>query len=125
MSWFSILPESLAFVEVWAMNTFFLLGIICIGPWLLLLVYDAVFYAFRLMTYEIPYYGGRARNRPRPRAPSLSERPGGQGRPKILMIPSANGVVNIAGVVEQTAKEMKKGMERGDQPRDSGAIVDD
>jgi len=42
-----------------------------IGPWVLLLVYDMILYLFRIATYEIPYIGGRARNRPRPRAPSL------------------------------------------------------
>ncbi|KAI9644496.1 hypothetical protein NHQ30_006517 [Ciborinia camelliae] len=126
MSWFSILPESLAFVEVWAMNTFFFLGIICIGPWLLLILYDAVFYAFRLVTYEIPHIGGRARNRPRPRAPSLSERPNGQGRPRILTMPSANGTVNIAEMIEETAEGMKKRIEEAGHPRkDSGMIVDD
>ncbi|APA14895.1 hypothetical protein sscle_13g096650 [Sclerotinia sclerotiorum 1980 UF-70] len=126
MSWFSILPESLAFVEVWAMNTFFLLGMICIGPWLLLLVYDVGFYIFRLITYEIPYVGGRARNRPRPRAPSLNERPNGQGRPRILTMPSANGTVNVAEMIEETAEGMKKRMEQAGQPRkDSGAIIDD
>ncbi|KAH8663058.1 hypothetical protein BGZ60DRAFT_530207 [Tricladium varicosporioides] len=42
-----------------------------IGPWVLLIIYDAILYLFRTATYEIPYIGGRARNRPRPRAPSL------------------------------------------------------
>ncbi|QSZ30209.1 hypothetical protein DSL72_004729 [Monilinia vaccinii-corymbosi] len=126
MSWFSILPERLAFVEIWAMNTFFLLGMICIGPWLLFLVYDVVFYAFRLMAYEIPYLGGRARNRPRPRAPSLSERPNGQGRPRILTMPSANGSVDIAEVIEGTAEEIREKMERASHHRkDSGAMLND
>ncbi|KAB8289519.1 hypothetical protein EYC80_010678 [Monilinia laxa] len=126
MSWFSILPKSLTYVEVWAMNTFFILGMICIGPWLLLIVYDVLFYAFRLMTYEIPYFGGRARNRPRPRAPSLSERPNGTGRPRILTMPSANGPLNITDLIEDKAEGMKKKMEQAGHPRkDSGAIIND
>ncbi|KAF5867709.1 uncharacterized protein Bfra_010678 [Botrytis fragariae] len=126
MPWFSILPESLAFVEVWARNTFFVLGILCIGPWLLTLLFDIIFYLFRLIHHEMPYFGGRARDRPRPRAPSLSERPNGQGRPRILTMPSVNGTVNIAGILEETAEGIKKGIEEAAQPRkDSGAIVDD
>ena len=99
---------------------------ICIGPWLLLLVYDVLFYASRTIAYEIPYIGGRARNRPRPRAPSLSERPSGKGRPRILTIPSANPAVDIAEVLEETAEGMKKRIEQaGHSRKDSGAIIDD
>ena len=58
----------------------FILGALVAVPWILLLVYDFFMYAFRVITYEIPYVGGRARNRPRPRAPSLSERPDGEPR---------------------------------------------
>lgn len=50
---------------------FIILGMLAIGPWALLIVYDMILYVFRTATYEIPYVGGRARNRPRPRAPSL------------------------------------------------------
>jgi len=71
MSWFSILPASFAIVETWAVRFFLVLAAIAIGPWLLLIVYDIILYLFRTATYEIPYFGGRARNRPRPRAPSL------------------------------------------------------
>lgn len=62
------------------------------GPWALLIVYDLVLYLFRTTTYDLPYIGGRARNRPRPRAPSLSERPGGKSRTfslTVLGIPTA------------------------------------
>lgn len=51
-----------------------------IGPWLALLVYDLVLYLFRAAAYEIPYIGGRARGKARPRAPSLTERPTGHRR---------------------------------------------
>jgi len=71
MAWFSILPESLAFIETLFIRLFLILGILVIGPWALLIIYDMILYIFRTATYEIPYIGGRARNRPRPRAPSL------------------------------------------------------
>ncbi|KAH6678302.1 hypothetical protein B0J14DRAFT_650523 [Halenospora varia] len=71
MSWFSLLPESYSFVETWLVRIFIILGSMAIGPWVLLIMYDAILYLFRTATYEIPIIGGRARNRPRPRAPSL------------------------------------------------------
>ncbi|KAG4430094.1 hypothetical protein IFR05_014420 [Cadophora sp. M221] len=71
MSWFSILPPSISFIETWAIRIFIMLGVLAIGPWFLLIIYDMGLYLFRYATYEIPYVGGRARNRPRPRAPSL------------------------------------------------------
>ncbi|KAI9738963.1 MAG: hypothetical protein M1818_005277 [Claussenomyces sp. TS43310] len=86
MSWFSILPASISFIETWAIRIFLLLGAIAIAPWLLLIVYDMILYLFRTVTYDIPVIGGRARNRPRPRAPSLSERP--SGRLRNLTIPT-------------------------------------
>jgi hypothetical protein len=57
-----------------------LLGILTIGPWLILIVYDLVLYIARAATYEIPYFGGRARGRQKPRAPTLAERPSGRAR---------------------------------------------
>jgi len=71
MSWFSILPEDYAYIETWMIRIFILLGVLSMGPWALLIVYDLVLYLFRATTYDLPYVGGRARNRPRPRAPSL------------------------------------------------------
>lgn len=50
------------------------------GPWLLLLVYDFVFYLWRTATYAIPVVGGRARGRQPPKAPTLTERPSGRPR---------------------------------------------
>jgi len=99
-----------------------LLGALVIGPWLLLLVYDAVLYIFRTATYDIPYVGGRARNRPRPRAPSLSERPSGRARTFSLTVP---GVPTAVDAVEETVEGLKKRMERpGHQRGDSNAIDD-
>jgi hypothetical protein len=98
MSWFSILPASISFIETWLIRIFvsglpklwrvrltdaifkIVLGALTIGPWLLFIIYDLVLYVFRAATYDIPYVGGRARNRPRPRAPSLTERPSGRTR---------------------------------------------
>lgn len=57
-----------------------MLALITIGPWALLMIYDVVLYIFRSVTYEIPFVGGRARGKTRPRAPSLTERPSGHRR---------------------------------------------
>lgn len=46
---------------------------------------DFLLYIFRAATYEIPYIGGRARGRPRPVAPTLTERPDGEKRSFGLM----------------------------------------
>ena len=51
-----------------------------IGPWAVLVVYDIILYIVRAIAYEIPVFGGRARGRGRPRAPSLIERPNGRRR---------------------------------------------
>ncbi|KAL5120707.1 hypothetical protein ACEQ8H_001456 [Pleosporales sp. CAS-2024a] len=80
MGLFSIFPESLAVVETWIARVFLFLGIVTIGPWAALLLYDLVLYLFRACTYEIPVIGGRARGKARPRAPSLTERPTGSRR---------------------------------------------
>jgi hypothetical protein len=56
------------------------LGLVCIGPWAALLIYDLILYIFRAALYEIPVVGGRARGKARPRAPSLTERPTGRRR---------------------------------------------
>lgn len=51
-----------------------------IGPWAVLLVYDIILYIVRAIAYEVPFFGGRARGRGRPLAPSLKERPNGRRR---------------------------------------------
>jgi hypothetical protein len=122
MSWTSIMPESLLFIETWAVRIFvsltqkvigdkliatqLLLGIVAIGPWLLLIVYDALLYLFRTATYEIPYVGGRARNRPRPRAPSLSERPNGIARR--LTLPGVSATEDPANIASGLKKRAQK-----------------
>ncbi|CZR61132.1 uncharacterized protein PAC_11028 [Phialocephala subalpina] len=105
MAWFSILPESFSFVETWLIRLFIILGMLAIGPWALLIIYDMVLYVFRTATYEIPYIGGRARNRPRPRAPSLSERPSGKPRSFSLTVP---GVPTAVEAAEETVEGLKK-----------------
>ncbi|KAF2016334.1 hypothetical protein BU24DRAFT_199754 [Aaosphaeria arxii CBS 175.79] len=80
MGLLSILPESFSALETWITRLFLLLGIICIGPWAALLVYDVILYTGRSVTHEIPLIGGRARGKARPRAPSLTERPSGHRR---------------------------------------------
>lgn len=55
-------------------------GLVIIGPWAALVIYDLILYVFRTITYEIPVVGGRARGKARPRAPSLTERPNGHRR---------------------------------------------
>ncbi|KAJ5950879.1 uncharacterized protein N7479_009292 [Penicillium vulpinum] len=80
MAWYSILPPELTHLESWAARVFFFLGLITIGPWAFLILLDATLWLYRLILWELPWVGGRARGRQRPRAPSLNERPGGQRR---------------------------------------------
>lgn len=68
-----------------------LLGVLTIGPWALLILYDLVLWIVRAIYYEIPYIGGRARGKRRPRAPSLAERPSGQPRRFSLGGPPVTG----------------------------------
>ncbi|EME77329.1 uncharacterized protein MYCFIDRAFT_19487, partial [Pseudocercospora fijiensis CIRAD86] len=80
MGWSSILPESLQTFETWITRLFLLFAFLTIGPWLAFIIYDVLLYIWRSATYELPYIGGRARGRQRPRAPSLTERPSGHKR---------------------------------------------
>ncbi|KAF2444835.1 hypothetical protein P171DRAFT_484926 [Karstenula rhodostoma CBS 690.94] len=80
MGLLSLLPDEYALVETWLKRLFFLLGVVMIGPWAFLVVYDLVLYIVRSVTYEVPFVGGRARGKARPRAPSLTERPSGHRR---------------------------------------------
>ncbi|EPE32376.1 hypothetical protein GLAREA_07509 [Glarea lozoyensis ATCC 20868] len=113
------MPESLRFIEIWAVRIFVLLGFIAIGPWLLLIIYDALLYVFRTATYEIPYIGGRARNRPRPRAPSLSERPNGIARR--LTLPG----VSAAGEAADIASGLKKRAQKLGHDINDGSAVEE
>ncbi|KAF2457879.1 hypothetical protein BDY21DRAFT_390692 [Lineolata rhizophorae] len=89
MAWFSILPENLSFFELWAARIFLFLGLLTIAPWVALIIYDFLLYCWRSLTYELPVCGGRARGKQRPRAPSLTERPGGERRRFSLAMPTS------------------------------------
>ncbi|KAF1980750.1 hypothetical protein K402DRAFT_343762 [Aulographum hederae CBS 113979] len=82
MAWFSILPEGWSSLETGLIRLFVCigLGLLMIGPWAIVLVYDIVLYIWRSISYEVPFVGGRARGKQRPRAPSLTERPTGEPR---------------------------------------------
>ncbi|KIV79547.1 hypothetical protein PV11_07099 [Exophiala sideris] len=71
MAWYSILPTQLTFLETWIIRGFLLLALINILPWILAILYDFVLYLGRVVWHEIPFFGGRARGKNRPRAPSL------------------------------------------------------
>jgi len=120
MSWFSILPASISFIETWLIRIFIFLGVIAIGPWLLLIVYDMILYLFRTATYEIPYIGGRARHRPRPRAPNLSERPSGKPRSFSLTVP---GVPTAVEAAEETVEGLKKRLDRPGRERNGSNVM--
>lgn len=115
MPWFSILPAHLTVVETCLIRFFvslvaptpqrsltvpcqLLLGMLTIGPWALLIIYDLLLWIFRSIFYLIPFVGGRARGKKRPRAPSLSERP--SGRPRTFSL----GGTQFTGA-ENTEKE--------------------
>lgn len=111
MSWFSILPANLNLLETWLIRIFvpapplpllspshtnitpthtkLILGITTIGPWLLVLIYDLLLYIVRALAYQVPYLGGKARGKRRPRAPSLAER--ANGRARTFSFGNANG----------------------------------
>lgn len=84
-----------------------MLGIIIIGPWILLLIYDIILFLFRIILWNFPIFGGHARNRPRPRAPSLRNRPGGRSRslsftlPAVSSAPASPRSKSATGVEEQ------------------------
>jgi hypothetical protein len=100
MGLLSLLPAEYVSVETWLKRLFvrrcflpprqklcanlrtlqMLLGVVMIGPWAFLVVYDLVLYMVRSAAYEVPVVGGRARGKARPRAPSLTERPSGHRR---------------------------------------------
>lgn len=72
------------------------MGVILIGPWVCLLVYDLFLYIARSITHEIPFVGGRAQGKARPRAPSLTERPSGHRR-KFSLTPRRDPLAHSSG----------------------------
>ncbi|QDS75648.1 hypothetical protein FKW77_007042 [Venturia effusa] len=89
MAWLSLLPESMSAVEGWIKSFFIFMALFTVGPWALFFIYDIILYIWRAIAYEVPVVGGRARGRQRPRAPTLTERPGGETRNLgLIKIPS-------------------------------------
>jgi len=112
MGLLSILPASLAVVETWIARLFLFLGLLIIGPWIVLLVYDLLLYILRAVSYEIPGIGGRARGKARPRAPSLRERPSGHRRGFSLARRHGNGHMLSTGAVTADLQDARyRGME--------------
>jgi hypothetical protein len=88
MSWPSILPASVAVVEAWLVRLFvrprssarlaltrqLLLGILVIAPAALVLAYDVVLFACRVVGHALPA-------RPRPLDPARADVRGTAGRP--------------------------------------------
>ncbi|KAK4862164.1 hypothetical protein LT330_003302 [Penicillium expansum] len=115
MAWYSILPSELTHLESWAARIFFFLGLITIGPWAFLVFLDAIIWLYRLILWEVPWIGGRAGGRQRPRALSLNERPGGQRRAFGL-----RGVETDTGDSEGGDRDDSPGLKRGRDRDDPG-----
>jgi len=90
-----------------------LLGIITIGPWALFLIYDLLLFTVRSLYHEIPYYGGRAQGKRRPRAPTLTERPGGRRR-TFSISGSAGGSTGLDGSDDGGVKKREGDVGRGE-----------
>ncbi|KAE8557014.1 hypothetical protein TMatcc_004439 [Talaromyces marneffei ATCC 18224] len=80
MAWYSLLPDSMSTWETWIIRVFIFLGVLTIGPWAGLVIFDIVYYFARVIVYEFPFIGGRANGERKPRAPTLTERPSGRRR---------------------------------------------
>lgn len=91
-----------------------------IGPWLALLVYDLVLYLFRSAAYEIPYIGGRARGKARPRAPSLTERPTGHRRRFSRIGRRPEGRPQSIGGLQEDAPELRFRNTQEEKDKDDG-----
>lgn len=84
------------------------MALLTIGPWALVFLYDILLYLWRAVHYEIPFVGGRAQGRARPRAPTLTERPSGGprtlGLTKISSLGEDDAVGIVVGEEETTAR---------------------
>lgn len=67
-----------------------------------------ILYIVRAVAYEVPYYGGRARGRRRPQAPTLTER--ADGRKRALSLSGTSG----SGSEEQEALEKRRSLDLDD-----------
>ncbi|GKZ18802.1 hypothetical protein AbraIFM66951_009504 [Aspergillus brasiliensis] len=106
MAWYSLLPPTLSYVESSLVHIFIFLGFVTIFPWAALLIFDVCLYTGRMLTFELPVVGGRARGKQRPRAPSLNERPDGQ--PRVLVGLSGNTSGGGAGGTGREKKEVEE-----------------
>lgn len=76
-----------------------------------------VLYIFRAAFYEIPYYGGRAQGKRRPRAPTLKERP--NGRKRAFSIGGASGVDTYEdGEGEERQRVKRRSIDHGSGDED-------
>ena len=73
----------------------------------MLVVYDLVLYIVRSIIHELPFVGGRARGRQRPRAPSLTERPSGKRRTSLAGLVSGVGTGTGSEVMLEDDQEVK------------------
>lgn len=72
-----------------------------------------VLFIIRTITYDIPYIGGRARNRPRPRAPSLSERPSGSARRLSIPVSTKSSLEQAGDTVGEMTKRVARTVDEG------------
>jgi hypothetical protein len=112
--------SSLCFLQFFANYSFKLaFGLVMIGPWAILVIYDLILYVFRAVTYEIPVIGGRARGKARPRAPSLTERPNGHRR-NFSLARSKEDTGNSTGSGTVDAPEARSRRSNGEAYNGSG-----
>ncbi|KAF2687242.1 hypothetical protein K458DRAFT_401809 [Lentithecium fluviatile CBS 122367] len=120
MGLLSILPDQFVSVETWLTRFFLLMGVIMIGPWVCLLVYDLFLYIARSITHEIPVVGGRAQGKARPRAPSLTERPSGHRRKFSLTprrdLPARSSGDHKANVLDPRWRNIREESDESDSP---------
>ncbi|PYH45444.1 uncharacterized protein BP01DRAFT_356488 [Aspergillus saccharolyticus JOP 1030-1] len=115
MAWYSLLPPDFVWIENWLVRIFIFCGFVTIFPWASLLIFDIFLYIWRMVKYEFPLVGGRARGKQRPRAPSLNERPDGQ--PRVLGLGTGALVSDIGdGGMSSGEKIRRRGEEvEGDE----------
>lgn len=125
-SLFSILPAHLSYIEYYAVRLFLLLAFLTIGPWLFLIVYDFLLYLFRLVLFEMPIVGGRARGELRPRAPSVGMHADGRRRSRgvslLMGVPSSAAMVAEGG---ERSRGVRKVLQEEEREMRSWEVVDE
>ncbi|RAK72753.1 uncharacterized protein BO72DRAFT_259753 [Aspergillus fijiensis CBS 313.89] len=115
MAWYSLLPSDFLYIENWLVRVFIFLGFVTILPWATLLVFDICLYIWRMVKYEFPLIGGRARGKQRPRAPSLNERPDGQPRALGLGTGALVNDIGDGGIASVEKLRSRGGRYEGDE----------